>query len=467
MGFSQARARVVEVVLLTRIKSVEELELEGRRVLIRVDLNCPVDDDGVPTDDSRILAALPTIQYARERGAKVLLCSHLGRPKGRPRKELSLVAIGERLSELLKTEIFFPDDCIGDGPKKLAMNLREGQVILLENVRFHKGEAKNDDTFARGLASLAQVYINDAFGCAHRPHASIALTPRFVPERGAGLLFLKEVRALQLLLPPEAGRTSEIKHPFVVAVGGGSTAARIGVAEAMLAHADHILVGGVPAYTFLHGLDVEVGRSPVDEEKLAIARRILLKADARGVPVELPSDHVVVPEISADAPTKVVRTGHIPKDAFCADIGPETAERFASVLRSAATVLWTGPMGAFEHAPFASGTMAVASAVARASTSTVIGRETAQALRDAGVVPFITHISTGGSAALEFLEGRELPGIEALRLPRRGGDTLGTTAPPAPERPARPPERSSRPAERGDRGSDRGSRPRPSGGGRS
>ena len=381
---------------------------------MRVDLNCPLTEDGRVSDDSRIVAALPSIRLARQQGAKIILCSHLGRPKGRARRELTLAGVGERLAELLGQEVYLPDDCIGDGPRKLAMNLRDGQVLLLENVRFHAGETKNEDAFARSLASLAQVYVNDAFGTAHRAHASTVGAARLIGDRGAGLLMLKEIKALSALLAaPE--------RPFVVMVGGAKVAGKIGVIENLLNVADTILIGGAMAYTFLAALGVGLGASRVEEDKVALARRVLTKADAKGVELLLPVDHVCAPEIAVDAPITVVQNGDVVSEALMGlDIGPATLELYKSRIATARTVFWNGPMGVFELDPFATGTMTVANAVAKSgATSVVGGGDSVAAVRKAGVTPFINHISTGGGASLEFLEGKELPGIEALRLSRR------------------------------------------------
>jgi phosphoglycerate kinase len=283
---------------------MEELELAGLRTLIRVDLNCPLTDDGRIADDSRIIASLPTIKLARDMGAKVILCAHLGRPKGRVKPQFTLAPVGERLAELLDTEIFLPDDCIGDGPKNLATNLRDGQVLLLENVRFNPGETKNDDQFARGLASLAQVYINDAFGAAHRAHASTVGVARLIKDRGAGLLMVKEIEALSPL-------TKSPERPFVVVVGGAKVSGKIGVLENLLGVADTILVGGAMAYTFLAALGLKMGASRVEEDKINLARRVLTKAEGKKLELLLPRDHVCAPEIAADVPTWIIQNSTI------------------------------------------------------------------------------------------------------------------------------------------------------------
>ncbi len=403
--------------MLSRIKSIEDLELSGRRVFIRVDLNCPLTPDGKVADDTRITAALPTIQLARKRGAKVILCSHLGRPKGRPRRELSLAPVGERLAELLNQEILLPDDCVGDGPRKLANNLREGQVLLLENVRFNAGETRNDDQLARQLASLAQVYVNDAFGTAHRAHASTAGVARLVEDRGAGLLMLQEIKALSSLL-------DQPERPFVCVVGGAKVAGKVGVIENLLAVCDTILIGGAMAYTFLAAKGIRVGNSRVEEDKIPLAQRALLKAEGRGVSLVLPSDHVCAPEIAEDAPTAIFQNGdEVQRHLMGLDIGPETVAQYTEAVNNARTVFWNGPMGVFEVRPFATGTMSVANAIAKSNATSVVGGgDSVAAVRKAGVTPFINHISTGGGASLELLEGKELPGIEALRMSRRSLD---------------------------------------------
>ncbi|MEC8022861.1 MAG: phosphoglycerate kinase [Myxococcota bacterium] len=398
---------------LHRIKSIEDLNISGRRVFIRTDLNCPLTAEGGIADDSRILAALPTIRYAREQGAKVILCSHLGRPKGRVRKELSLEPVGRRLAELLDTDIAFPEDSVGDGPRKLALDLREGQVMLLQNVRFCAGETKNDDQLARQLASLTNVYVNDAFGSAHRAHASVSGITRHVADRGAGFLLIREVKALSALL-------SAPQRPFVVSIGGGKVAGKIGVIENLLNVADTILIGGAMAYTFLAALGVHVGSSRVEEDKLALAKRVLTKADAQKVQLILPSDHVCAREADELAPTSIHSNGEVPDGLLGLDIGPQTLNEYLGHIKEAKTVFWNGPMGVFELEVFARGTNALAQAVAQSNAMSIVGGgDSISAIRRTGLTPFISHISTGGGASLEFLEGKELPGIEALRPHRR------------------------------------------------
>lgn len=398
--------------MLSRIKSIDEIDLDGKRVLIRVDMNCPLTSDGHVLDDSRILAALPTIKLAQERGAKIILASHLGRPKGRVKKDLTMQPVGVRLAEHLNQDILFPDDCIGDGPRKLVMNLREQQVMLLENLRFHPGETQNDDTFARGLAGLAEVYINDAFGAAHRSHASVVGAARLMPERAAGLLMLKELTALSRLM-------TEAETPFVLVVGGAKVAGKLGVIEHLLDRADSVLIGGAMAYTFLAARGVDVGASRVEVDKIPLAKRVLTKAEAMKTELLLPTDHVCARELAADAEHTVYKNLEVPTDHMALDIGPETVAIYKTRIDSAKTVFWNGPMGVFEHEAFAVGTNSIAHAVAHSTAHSVVGGgDSLAAIRKAGVTPFISHISTGGGASLEFLEGRDLPGVEALRIGR-------------------------------------------------
>lgn len=395
--------------ILRGIKSIEDLSIEGLRVFIRVDFNCPLTPDGRVADDTRIQAALPTIKYAIEHEAKVILASHLGRPKGKRVPELSLAPVGERLAELLNREVYMPEDTVGDGPRKVVMERMEGEVVLLENLRFQPEEEANDEAFAQKLASLADVYINDAFGAAHRAHASVAAMPKFFVHKGAGFLMLKELTYLgKLLTNPE--------QPFVLLVGGAKVSDKIGVLTNLLGKVKTILIGGAMANTFLVAQGKSVGASRFEADKVEVAKGLLTKAQARGVEVLLPTDVVVAKEASEEAPCEVVPVDKIPKDAMVLDIGPETVQAFASRLNGARTIFWNGPMGVFEKAPFAAGTEAVGKAVAHSTATSVVGGgDTVAAVTRFGLRPFITHCSTGGGASLEFLEGKELPGVEALR----------------------------------------------------
>ncbi|TQF17412.1 phosphoglycerate kinase [Myxococcus llanfairpwllgwyngyllgogerychwyrndrobwllllantysiliogogogochensis] len=391
------------------IRYIDELQLTGKRTFIRVDFNVPLEGRRV-TDDTRIREALPTIRRALELGGKVMLASHLGRPKG-PDPKLSLEPVAARLAELLgpKHEVILTDDCIGDGVKKQVKELKEGQVVVLENLRFHKEEEANDETFARELAALADVYINDAFGTAHRAHASTAGMVPFVKEKAAGLLMKKEIEYLgRVLKNPE--------KPFVAILGGSKVSDKIKVIENLLPKVDALLIGGAMAYTFLKAQGVEVGKSRVEEDKLSLATRILDAAQRLKTPIVLPVDHIVGTELTdkslaLETPDNVVPTG-----MMGLDIGPKTRAIFTQHIRDARTVIWNGPMGLFEVAKFAEGTRSVATAMAnnKQAVTVIGGGDSAAAVEQMGVADQLSHVSTGGGASLEFLEGRELPGIKAL-----------------------------------------------------
>jgi len=390
-------------------RNIKDLDLRGKKALIRVDFNVPI-KNGAIQEDTRIKASLPTIRYALEHGATVILMSHLGRPKGKPNPEYSLKPLAEHLASLLGRPVTFAEDCIG--PKAQAAIEKAGAagVVLLENLRFHAEEEKNDDRFAASLASLGDVYINDAFGSAHRAHASTEGIVRHVKASAAGLLMAGEVSHLgRVLENPE--------RPFVAILGGAKVSDKLEVIENLIPRVDALLIGGAMAYTFLKARGVEVGKSLVETDLLDTARDVERRAKARNLRLELPVDHVVAPKLEAGAPAVTLRVGDAAiGDRMGLDIGPETVKTYRDVLAGAKTVIWNGPMGVFEIDAFANGTIEVAKAVADVKGTTVIGGgDSIAAVAKAGVTDRITHISTGGGASLEFLGGRSLPGVEALK----------------------------------------------------
>ncbi len=387
------------------IRTLGDLDVAGKRTLVRVDFNVPL-RDGVISDHTRILAALPTIKHLMAAGARVILMSHLGRPKGQVRPEFTLEPVAARLAEILDGEVLFTDDCIGDGVRKVVSDLRDGEVVLLENLRFHPGETDNDPSFSERLAGAAEVYVNDAFGTLHRAHASTAGVPAVVADKAMGLLVAREVASLGgLLMSPD--------RPFVAILGGAKVSDKIAVFENLMSRVDAFLVGGAMAYTFLAARGVAVGESRVEKEKIWQARKIMDRAAERGVALHLPVDHVVSTEIDGSAPAETLET--IPDGTKGVDVGPATVDRYAEVLASAKTVLWNGPMGIFEVPPFDAGTRGVAEAVAAADAfSAVGGGDSAAALKQLGLAEQVSHVSTGGGASLQFLSGGELPGLRAL-----------------------------------------------------
>jgi phosphoglycerate kinase len=390
-------------------RSITDLDLNGRRVLVRVDFNVPI-KNGEIKDDTRIRASLPTIRYALEKGAaSVILCSHLGRPKGKPVAEYSLRPVARRLSELLGKPVEFADDCIGRPAVDAIARAGRGGVVLLENLRFHPEEEKNDPTFAAALASLADVYVDDAFGSAHRAHASTEGVVHHVKASAAGLLMARELEHLgRVLEHPD--------HPFVAVLGGAKVSDKLEVIQNLIPRVDALLIGGAMAYTFFKSQGLPVGKSLVENDLLDAARDITARAAQRGLRLELPSDHVVAAKLEAGVPTEVLAvTDPAIGDRMGLDIGPRTIQTYRDVIAGAKTVIWNGPMGVFEIDAFAAGTMAVAKAVADVKGTTVIGGgDSIAAVAKAGVTDRITHISTGGGASLEFLGGRELPGVAAL-----------------------------------------------------
>jgi phosphoglycerate kinase len=388
--------------------TIADLTLAGARVLVRVDFNVPLGDRGEVTDDTRIRAALPTIRHGIAAGAAQCLVSHLGRPKGKRVPALSLGPVAERLAELLGQPVPMAPDCVGPEVEALAAGLHPGGVLMLENCRFHPGDEANDEGMSRSLARLGSVFVNDAFGAAHRAHASTVGVTRFVPVSAAGLLMAKELRYLGQALADPA-------RPFTAVLGGAKVSDKIGVLRNLLGKVDALLVGGGMAYTFLKAQGLEVGASLLEADKLDEARATLDQARARGVTFLLPTDHVIARQVDAAAERRVVAGAAIPAGWMGLDIGPQTRAAFAQVLRGSKTVVWNGPMGVFELPPFREGTLAVARAVAESgATSIVGGGDSVAAVTQAGLADKMSHISTGGGASLEFLEGRELPGVAAL-----------------------------------------------------
>ena len=393
-------------------RSIKDLALKGRRVLMRVDFNVPI-KNGAITDETRIRASLPTIEYALSQGVKVLiLCSHLGRPKGKPSPEFSLKPVAEQLSQILKRPVTFAEDCVGEPAKQAVASAPDGGVVLLENLRFHPEEEKNDPGFAKQLAELADVYVNDAFGSAHRAHASTEGVVHQIKESAAGMLMAAELEHLgRVLERPD--------HPFIAILGGAKVSDKLEVIENLIPRVDALLIGGAMAYTFFKARGLPVGKSLVEDDLLGAAREIDARAKGRGLRFELPVDHVVAPKLEAGVPTETLAVGDAAiGDRMGLDIGPKTIDTYRSVIGGAKTVIWNGPMGVFEIEAFAKGTMEIAKAVASVSTSTgttvIGGGDSIAAVAKAGVTDRITHISTGGGASLEFLGGRELPGVAAL-----------------------------------------------------
>ena len=389
-------------------RTIDQVDLSGKRVVIRCDFNIPLDDSLQITDDSRLRAALPTINHIGDEGASVILCSHLGRPKGQPIPELSLAPVAKRLRRLLGKDVIFAPDCVGPKVKNLVSQLKPGDVLLLENLRFHPEEEQNDENFAAELASLGDVYINEAFGTAHRTHASIVGITRFMKVAAAGYLMRREVEYLE-------GAVENPTRPFVAILGGAKVSGKIGVIENLGKKVDKVIIGGGMAFTFIKAMGLEIGRSLVEDDMLEFAKGIQEHAVSRGVKFYLPVDCVVAASLDPGAETKILPVQEIPEGWYGLDIGPASVRLFGEAVQNAKTILWNGPMGMFERDAFSRGTFAMVHAVANAYALTIVGGgDTALAVHRAGESDSMSFISTGGGAALQLLEGNDMPGLAAL-----------------------------------------------------
>ncbi|MER2107704.1 MAG: phosphoglycerate kinase [Solibacillus sp.] len=388
-------------------KTMEDIQVKGQRVFVRVDFNVPM-EEGRITDETRIKAAIPTIQYLVDHGAKVILASHLGRPKGEVNEDMRLTAVGERLSELMGRPVKKLDESIGEAVEAAVAEMSDGDITLLENVRFHKGEEKNDEELSKAFARLADVYVNDAFGAAHRAHASTEGIAKFVNVAASGYLMQKELDVLgKALSVPE--------HPFTAIIGGAKVKDKIDVIENLLDQVDHLIIGGGLSFTFSKAQGHDVGKSLLEEDKIELAKSFIEKAKEKGVALHMPVDAVVANKFSKDAETKIVDIDAIPADWMGLDIGPKTAENYAEIIKASKLIIWNGPMGVFEMDKFANGTKTVAEAMAETAGYTVIGGgDSAAAVEKFDVAEKMNHVSTGGGASLELMEGKELPGITAL-----------------------------------------------------
>ena len=388
-------------------KTVKDIDLKGKKVLVRCDFNVPMDEQRNITDNTRIVAALPTIKYLLDNNCAIILCSHLGRPKGEFKPEFSLKPVAKELSKLLHQDVMMAEDVVGEDATTKAANLQQGQIMLLENVRFHKEETDNDPEFSKKLASMAEVYVNDAFGSAHRAHASTAGVAAYLPAV-SGFLIEKELQFL-------GGAVTNPQRPFVAILGGAKVSDKIGVIDSLLEKVDTLMIGGGMAYTFFKAQGYEVGKSICELDKLGLAKDLMEKAKQKGVKLILPLDTVIAKEPGEDVESKTVKCTEIPADWEGFDIGQETIKIFSEELKNAKTVVWNGPLGLFEFDQFAIGTNEIAKVLAEIDAITIIGGgDSAAAVKKAGLEDKMTHISTGGGASLEFLEGKELPGIECL-----------------------------------------------------
>ena len=394
-------------------KTIDDIDVSGKRVFLRVDFNVPLTKSApyTITDDTRIRAAIPTIENLRKRGAKIILASHLGRPKGAPTSEFSLEPIRERLAEILKTEVAFSSDCIGDDAMQKAMALKDGEILLLENLRFHQEEEANDSEFAKQLASLAEVYVDDAFGAAHRAHASIEGITHFLHIKAAGYLMKNELEYL-------GGAVTNPRRPFVAIIGGAKISGKIDVVSNLMNKADAVLIGGGMMFTFYKARGLEIGKSLCEDDKVDLARDLMAKAESEKKKLILPLDTVIADQFKNDANYRTVSTEKIPAGWMGMDIGRDTINLFTDFIVNAQTIIWNGPMGVFEMPNFAVGTLAIAQAMAtateRGATTIVGGGDSVAALEASGLADKMSHVSTGGGASLEFLEGKTLPGIQAL-----------------------------------------------------
>jgi len=391
------------------MKSIDQLDIQGKRIFLRVDFNVPMDEKGNVTDDARMRASLPTIQYALSRNARVILASHLGRPKGKAEAKYSMGPVARRLGELLKKEVQLAPDCVGPEVEKIVHAMKPGDVLLLENLRFHKEEEQNDPAFAKSLASLAEIYVNDAFAVSHRAHASVEAVAKFFPEPAAGFLMREELKYLHRVMEDPA-------RPLVAVIGGAKVSGKLEVLKNLISRVDKLIIGGGMAFTFLKSAGIEVGQSLVEDELLNTAREITETAKEKGVKLYLPVDCVVAEKLEASAPNKITPVQEIPQDWMGVDIGPATIILFGEALQNTQTILWNGPMGVFEMEPFSRGTFEMVRHIASSGAVSIVGGgDTDLAVHKSGKASRISYISTAGGAFLELLEGKALPGVEALK----------------------------------------------------